>query len=116
MLHILLQLLNKALYLTSIVRRQIGVAISHDNNCDMIDSIKEQLLTQGGMDQLLLFLTGTAGAGKTTAIKAAERSCYEFFYPATLCGQTLHSFILHIQDWLYQHLEELLLRLRKSIR
>ena len=30
------------------------------------------------MYQLLLFLTGPAGAGKTTAIKAAERFCFEF--------------------------------------
>ena len=30
------------------------------------------------MDKKLLFLTGLAGAGKTTAIKAAERFCFEF--------------------------------------
>ena len=32
--------------------------------------IKQQLIAQGGRDQLLLFLTGPSGAGKTTAIKA----------------------------------------------
>ena len=32
---------------------------------------------------MLLFLTGLAGAGKTTAIKAAERFCFEF---CSLCN------------------------------
>jgi hypothetical protein len=35
------------------------------------------------MDQLSLFITGPAGAGKTTALKAAEKFCYEF---STSCG------------------------------
>jgi hypothetical protein len=73
----LLQLLNDALDPTSSVHAQIGIAISQDDNCDMIDNIREQLLVRGGMDQLLLFLTGSVGAGKTTTIKAAERFCYE---------------------------------------
>ena len=74
----LLQSLNKALDPTSCVCRQIGIAISPEDNSEMIDDITEQFLTREGMDQLLLFLTGQAGAGKTTAIKAAEWFCYEF--------------------------------------
>ena len=35
------------------------------------------------MDQLLLFLTGPTGAGKTTVIKAAEQFYYEF---CSLCS------------------------------
>ena len=30
---------------------------------------------------MLLFLTGPAGAGKTTALKAAEQFCFEFCSP-----------------------------------
>jgi hypothetical protein len=52
--------------------------MSQDDNSVMIGDIKEQLIAEGGMDQLLLFLTGPAGTSKTTAIKAAERFCYEF--------------------------------------
>jgi len=74
----LLQLLKEALDPKSIVHTQIGLAMSQDDNSVMIDGIKEQLLARGGMDQPLLFLTGPAGAGKTTAIKAAELFCYEF--------------------------------------
>ena len=74
----LLQLLNEALNPTSSVCTHIGLTMSQDNNSVLIDDNKEQLLAQGGMDQLLLFLTGPAGAGKTTAIKAAEWFCYEF--------------------------------------
>jgi hypothetical protein len=44
----------------------------------MIDDFREHPLSQGGMNQLRLFLTGPAGAGKNTAIKAAERFCYKF--------------------------------------
>ena len=74
----LLECLNKALDLISSVHRQVGVAILLDNNLDFIDNLKEQLLAHGGMDQILPFLIGQAGAGKTTAIKAAERFCFEF--------------------------------------
>ena len=45
----------------------------------MIDTLKEQLMACGGIDQMLLFLTGVAGAGKTTAIKAAEQFYHEFY-------------------------------------
>jgi hypothetical protein len=32
----------------------------------------------GGQEQLLLFLTGPAGSGKSTAMRVAEQFCYEF--------------------------------------
>ena len=73
----LLQLVNETLDPTSSVHKQVGVSISMDDNSEHIDgSIKQQLLAWGGRDQLLLFLTGPAGAGKTTAIKAAEPVSY----------------------------------------
>ena len=44
---------------------------------DATDIIKK-LKARGGRDQLLMFLTGPAGSGKSTAIKIAQQYCYEF--------------------------------------
>ena len=79
----LLELLNEALDPTSSVHRQVEVTISLDNNSEMIDNLKEQLLACGGIYQMLLFLTGPAGAGKTITIKAAEQFCFKF---CSLCN------------------------------
>ena len=38
----------------------------------------EELQARGGEDQILMFLTGPAGAGKSSAVKVAQRSCFEF--------------------------------------
>ena len=35
-------------------------------------------LLLGAKEQLIMFLTGSAGAGKTTAVKLAQRFCFEF--------------------------------------
>eukprot|EP00956_Cyclotella_meneghiniana_P015935 scaffold24804_cov42-Cyclotella_meneghiniana.AAC.1 len=45
---------------------------------DSQNEVKRRLEERGGKEQLLLFLTGPAGAGKTTAIKAAETFCFQF--------------------------------------
>ena len=50
---------------------------------DMIDSehrneVIKRLKDRGGQGQLIMFLTGFAGAGKSTCIKIAQRFCYEF--------------------------------------
>ncbi len=44
---------------------------------DANDIIKK-LEARGGRDQLLMFLTGPAGSGKSTAMKIAQQLCYEF--------------------------------------
>jgi hypothetical protein len=44
---------------------------------DANDIIK-QLKARGGRDQLLMFLTGPAGSGRSTAMKVAQQFCYEF--------------------------------------
>ena len=44
---------------------------------DANDIIKK-LKARGGRDQLLMFLTGPAGPGKSTAMKIAQQLCYEF--------------------------------------
>ena len=38
----------------------------------------EQLKVHGAQDQLLMFLTGPVGAGKSTAMKVAKRFGFEF--------------------------------------
>lgn len=49
----------------------------HENNSETIIS---QLHTRRGKDQLIMFLTGLAGAGKSksTAVKVAQHFCIEF--------------------------------------
>ncbi len=48
-----------------------------DSITDATDIIKK-LKARGGRDQLLMFLTGPAGSGKSTAMKIAQQYCYEF--------------------------------------
>jgi ATP-dependent DNA helicase PIF1 len=43
-----------------------------------IADIVRKLEARGGQEQLLLFLTGPAGSGKSTAMRMAEQFCYEF--------------------------------------
>ncbi len=43
-----------------------------------IADIVKKLETSGGQEQLLLFLTGPAGSGKSTAMRVAEQFCHEF--------------------------------------
>ena len=49
------------------------------DNLDMALLI-EQLKVHGAQDQLLMFLTGPVGAGKSTAMKVAKRFCFEFCF------------------------------------
>ena len=72
----------------SIIKQYITNAISEQNGTSTpslstsqqasLNTVKKLLKSRGGEDQLRLFLTGPAGAGKTTAIKAAETFCYRF--------------------------------------
>jgi len=45
-----------------------------------MDRLIEQLKVHGAQEQLLMFLTGPAGAGKSTAMKVARRFCFEFCF------------------------------------
>ena len=74
----------------SIIKQYITNAVSNQNQNQQttqtltqdqqssLNTVKKLLKSRGGEDQLRLFLTGPAGAGKTTAIKAAETFCYRF--------------------------------------
>jgi hypothetical protein len=43
-----------------------------------ITEIVKSLRARGGKEQLVMFLTGPAGSGKSTAMSVAEQFCYEF--------------------------------------
>ena len=45
---------------------------------DQLKPLTQQLEAKGGFTQLLMFLTGFAGAGKSTCVKIAQRFCFEF--------------------------------------
>ena len=49
-----------------------------DKSSQEIADIVKKLEARGGREQLLLFLTGPAGSGKSTAMRVAEQFCYEF--------------------------------------
>ena len=62
-------------FLLTIIQDQIPPnMMSKQKYKDIITKIK----TLGGKDQLVMFLTGPAGAGKTTAIKVAQSFCRDF--------------------------------------
>ena len=49
-----------------------------DNPSVEMNTVVNLLSALGGREQLVMFLTGPAGAGKTTAVKLAQRFCFEF--------------------------------------
>jgi hypothetical protein len=55
------------------LQKTMEIAYISDAN-DIIAKLK----ARGGKDQLLMFLTGPAGSGKSTAMKVAQQFCYEF--------------------------------------
>ena len=74
----LLKLLRDAQDDTTSLYNSMQNSIKKDTDDTTAQSLEEQLLARGGEHQLRLFLTRPAGAGKTTALKAAEQFCFEF--------------------------------------
>jgi len=72
----LLKLVEEGRDKSSILGKYLGSALGSSKG-DM-ELLIEHLKARGGMEQLLMFLTGPAGAGKSTAVKVAERFCCEF--------------------------------------
>lgn len=64
---------DKNTKLGSYLQQTLEIASITDAN-DIIKKLK----ARGGRDQLLMFLTGPAGSGKSTAMKIAQQYCYEF--------------------------------------
>ena len=48
------------------------------NDRNKMANVITELKARGGQDQLLMFLTGPAGAGKSTAVQVAKTFCFEF--------------------------------------
>ena len=76
-----------ATFLLSLVREGRDVTTSlgkylkdtlTDCTDDSIEDVIEELEARGGNTQLIMFLSGPAGAGKTTAVLVAEKFCYRF--------------------------------------
>ena len=57
----------------------LGSERSHD-----MDRLTKILEARGGRKQLIMFVTGLAGAGKSTGINVAQRFCYEFCKAASV--------------------------------
>ncbi len=45
---------------------------------ETIKDIVDKLQARGGQEQLIMFLTGPAGSGESTAVRVPEQFCYEF--------------------------------------
>ena len=73
----LLGLVNDGCDKTTKLGAYIQQTMDDTTNADANDIIKK-LKARGGRDKLLMFLTGPAGSGKSTAIKIAQQFCYEF--------------------------------------
>lgn len=81
----LLGLINDGQDQTTTLGQYFREAANYDDIDGDVDDITNQLeilnlhlAALGGKDQLIMFLTGPAGAGKTTSVKVAERFCFEF--------------------------------------
>ena len=64
---------DKNTKLGSYLQQSLEIASSTDAT-----NIIKKLKARGGRDQLLMFLTGPAGSGKSTSMKIAQQFCYEF--------------------------------------
>ena len=73
----LLGLVNDGRDKTTKLGTYIQQTMDDTTNADANDIINK-LKARGGRDQLLMFLTGPAGSGKSTAMKIAQKFCYAF--------------------------------------
>ena len=49
-----------------------------EGNCGKKDTISQKLRDLGAKEQLLMFITGPAGSGKSTSLEVAQHFCFEF--------------------------------------
>ena len=75
---VLLQLINDGQDSKSLLYSYLQQSMTDRPEQSTKTSIVNQLKARGAQDQLLMFLTGPAGAGKSTAMMAASRFCFEF--------------------------------------
>ena len=68
-------------FMIKVIKDKTQTFVSQQHNRELDDRIEEameQLKQLGGKEQLIMFLTGPAGAGKTTAVKLAQKFCEKF--------------------------------------
>jgi len=70
---------GESLALQNLLRGAAGQDIIND-----MKALEDVLKAKGGREQLIMFVTGFAGAGKSTAIKVAQKFCYEFCKAASI--------------------------------
>jgi hypothetical protein len=75
--------------------------IGGNPSSEIIKDIVHKLQAIGGQEQLIMFLTGPAGSGKSTSVRAAEQFCYEFCLLLVSGGVIQHSCLLHTQELLH---------------
>ncbi len=63
-----------------------------------INNIFHRLEATGGQSQLIMFLTGSAGFGKSTAVKVAQQFCYDFCLAVGVMWSDKHSCLPHTQE------------------
>ena len=62
-------------FLLSLIEDGVGIDAT-DSECK--EELVKRLKARGGHAQLIMFLTGFSGAGKSTCVAIAQRFCYEF--------------------------------------
>jgi hypothetical protein len=67
-------------FLIQVLKDQASQCTDNDKQQQsiLIQQTMKSLKDYGGKEQLIMFLTGPAGAGKTTAVKLAQKFCEEF--------------------------------------
>ena len=100
----------------------VGSEDINEEEKDIKNKIVDKLKRMGGKVQLLMFITGPAGAGKSTAVEVAQHFCFEFtravgqhwdettfLYTATTgCAASLYGGVtLHSAGFLNQHIDKI---------
>jgi hypothetical protein len=74
--------------------------VGKNPSSETIKDIVDKLQAKGSQEQLIMFLTGPAGSGKSTDARVAEQFCYEFVLLLVSCGVIQHSCLLHTLELL----------------
>ena len=74
----LLGLVNEGRDPNSKLKSHLQQALAEKEDERDMNYLIEELNARGGQEQLIMFLTGPAGAGKSTTLKVAQTFLYEF--------------------------------------
>jgi hypothetical protein len=76
-------------------------SVGGNPSSETIKDIVDKLQARGGQEQLVMFLTGPAGSGKSTAVRVAEQFVMSFVLLLVSCGVIQHSCLLHTPELLH---------------